>query len=45
MVIEVTEEGVALCDFDLAAWRKEREWFGLIRDRRPELYGKLTEPG
>jgi N-carbamoylputrescine amidase len=38
-----TQEGVALCDYDLAAWRQEREWFGLIRDRRPELYTKLTE--
>jgi N-carbamoylputrescine amidase len=38
------EEGVAIADIDLAAWRQEREWFGLVRDRRPELYGVLTEP-
>ena len=37
------EEGVAIAALDLGAWRKEREWFGLLRDRRPELYGKLTE--
>ena len=22
---------------------KERDWFGLLRDRRPDLYGKLVE--
>jgi N-carbamoylputrescine amidase len=37
------EEGVAIADLDLSAWRRERDWFGLIRDRRPELYGKLIE--
>jgi N-carbamoylputrescine amidase len=37
------EEGVLMAEIDLAAWRKEREWFGLLRDRRPELYKKLVE--
>jgi N-carbamoylputrescine amidase len=37
------EEGVALAELDLDAWRKERDWFGLVRDRRPELYAKLVE--
>jgi N-carbamoylputrescine amidase len=36
------EEGVAIAELDLAAWRKERDWFGLLRDRRPDLYGALT---
>jgi N-carbamoylputrescine amidase len=35
--------GVALADIDLDAWRQEREWFGLLRDRRPEMYTKLTQ--
>ena len=38
-----SEQGVALTDIDLDAWRQEREWFGLLRDRRPELYSKLTQ--
>ncbi len=37
------QSGVAIADLDLPAWRKEREWFGLLRDRRPDLYGKLVE--
>jgi N-carbamoylputrescine amidase len=37
------EAGVAIAELDLAAWRQEREWFGLLRDRRPECYAKLTE--
>jgi N-carbamoylputrescine amidase len=37
------QEGAAIADIDLAGWRQERDWFGLIRDRRPDLYGKLTE--
>lgn len=36
-------QGCALADIDLDAWRREREWFGLLRDRRPGLYTKLTE--
>jgi N-carbamoylputrescine amidase len=38
-----TEEGVAIAELDLGAWREERDWFGLLRDRRPESYGKLVE--
>jgi N-carbamoylputrescine amidase len=36
------EAGVAVAELDLAAWRQEREWFGLLRDRRPECYAQLT---
>jgi N-carbamoylputrescine amidase len=39
-----SEEGIAIATIDLGAWRQEREWFGLVRDRRPDLYGKLVEP-
>jgi N-carbamoylputrescine amidase len=38
------EQGVAIAELDLEHWRKERAWFGLLRDRRPDLYGKLIEP-
>jgi N-carbamoylputrescine amidase len=38
------EEGIAIAAIDLGAWHQEREWFGLVRDRRPDLYGKLVEP-
>jgi N-carbamoylputrescine amidase len=37
------QEGVAIAEIDLDAWRQEREWFGLLRDRRPDLYRKLVE--
>jgi N-carbamoylputrescine amidase len=36
------EEGVAIARFDLEALRRYRASWGLFRDRRPELYGKLT---
>jgi N-carbamoylputrescine amidase len=36
-------EGIAIAAIDLGAWHQEREWFGLVRDRRPDLYGKLVE--
>lgn len=38
------QQGVAIAELDLQAWHEEREWFGLLRDRRPDLYGKLVEP-
>jgi N-carbamoylputrescine amidase len=38
------EQGVAIAEIDLEHWRNERAWFGLLRDRRPELYAKLVEP-
>jgi N-carbamoylputrescine amidase len=38
-----TDESVAIAEIDLGAWRQEREWFGLVRDRRPDLYRKLVE--
>ncbi len=36
------EEGVAIAEFDLAAMAESRRWFGLLGDRRPDLYGVLT---
>ena len=37
------EEGVRVATFDRAALRRERAGWGFFRDRRPDLYGKLTE--
>lgn len=37
-----TEEGVCLTTLDLATARSDRDWMGLLRDRRPETYGVLT---
>jgi len=37
------EEGVLLTDLDLAMARTKRAAFGFFRDRRPDLYGRLTE--
>jgi N-carbamoylputrescine amidase len=37
-----TEEGVCTAVLDLAASRADREWMGLLRDRRPETYEPLT---
>lgn len=41
------DEGVALATFDREALRRYRANWGFFRDRRPELYGRLTgdEPG
>ena len=36
------EEGVALASFDRDALRRYRANWGFFRDRRPELYGRLT---
>lgn len=36
------EEGVALASFDRDALRRYRASWGFFRDRRPELYGRLT---
>ena len=41
--LDRSSQGVALADIDLDAWHQEREWFGLLRDRRPEMYTKLTQ--
>lgn len=38
-----TETGVIVADLDLAAAKKHRAAFGFFRDRRPELYGRLTQ--
>jgi N-carbamoylputrescine amidase len=37
-----TEEGVCVASLDLATARSDRDWMGLLRDRRPETYGVLT---
>lgn len=37
------QEGFALAELDLERWRSERDWFGLLKDRRPELYAKLVD--
>jgi N-carbamoylputrescine amidase len=36
-------EEILYADFDLENHAKQREYWGLIRDRRPEAYSKLTE--
>ncbi|MFZ9596387.1 MAG: N-carbamoylputrescine amidase [Bdellovibrionia bacterium] len=38
------EEGVLVAEFDLDEIQKNRASFGFFRDRRPELYGKLSTP-
>jgi N-carbamoylputrescine amidase len=38
------ERGVITADLDLARCREERASMGFFRDRRPELYGLLTQP-
>ena len=37
------ETGVLTAELDLTAARRHRAAFGFFRDRRPELYGRLTE--
>ena len=37
------ESGVLVATFDLEKARKHRAGMGFFRDRRPELYGRLTE--
>jgi N-carbamoylputrescine amidase len=41
--LDRNSQAVAVVPLDLDAWRQEREWFGLLRDRRPELYMRLTQ--
>lgn len=38
-----TETGIITANFNLAEIRRHRAAFGFFRDRRPDLYGKLTE--
>jgi len=38
-----TEAGVLVAELDLTAAKKHRAAFGFFRDRRPELYGRLTQ--
>ena len=37
------ETGVLMASFDIAQIRQHRAAFGFFRDRRPELYGRLSE--
>ena len=37
------DTGVAIAEVDLAQARRHRAGMGFFRDRRPELYGRLTE--
>ena len=37
------ETGVLTASIDLEEARKHRAGMGFFRDRRPELYGRLTE--
>ncbi len=37
------ETGVLVAELDLAAAKRHRAAFGFFRDRRPELYGRLTQ--
>ena len=37
------ETGVLVATLDLAQAKRHRAAFGFFRDRRPELYGRLTE--
>jgi N-carbamoylputrescine amidase len=36
------DEGVILAEIDIAQARADREWMGLLRDRRPSMYACLT---
>ena len=38
-----TETGVIVADLDLAQARRHRAAFGFFRDRRPDLYGRITQ--
>jgi N-carbamoylputrescine amidase len=37
------EQGIAIAEFDLDAIRRFRAGFGFFRDRRPELYSRLSD--
>jgi N-carbamoylputrescine amidase len=36
-----SEEGLAIAAIDIARARADRDWMGLLRDRRPSMYGCL----
>ncbi len=36
------EEAVLVAEFDLDDFRKDRQSWGIFRDRRPEMYGEIT---
>jgi len=38
-----TQEGIITASFDLETIRRHRAAFGFFRDRRPDLYGMITE--
>ena len=39
-----TDAGVILAEFDLEEVRRNRASFGFFRDRRPDLYGLISQP-
>jgi N-carbamoylputrescine amidase len=39
-----SEEGLSIAHIDVARARADREWMGLLRDRRPSMYGSLGTP-
>jgi N-carbamoylputrescine amidase len=41
--LDRTEQGLVLATIDVAQARADREWMGLLRDRRPEMYRSLSE--
>ncbi|HEY2736079.1 MAG TPA: nitrilase-related carbon-nitrogen hydrolase [Polyangiales bacterium] len=36
------EQGIIISEIDVAQARADREWMGLLRDRRPSMYAALT---
>jgi N-carbamoylputrescine amidase len=44
IVVELNDKdrGIVTAEFDFEVVRRQRAAFGLFRDRRPELYGRLT---
>jgi len=41
--LDRSQTGVATARFDREELARERDWFGLLGDRRPDLYAKLVE--
>jgi N-carbamoylputrescine amidase len=42
--LDRTREGIALTTIDPERARADREWMGLLRDRRPGMYGPIVAP-
>jgi N-carbamoylputrescine amidase len=43
LVVRYWETGVPVATLDLDQAKRHRAAFGFFRDRRPDLYGRLTE--